>query len=72
MEFDYSKLNGRIVEKFDTQTKFASNITMATPTLTRKLHNESNFYQDEILEFCKLLEIEVTEIPEYFFTLKVR
>lgn len=72
MKYDYSKLNGRIVEKFGTQINFASNIEMANNTLTRKLHNESNFYQDEILEFCRVLEIKLAEIPEYFFNLKVR
>ena len=38
IEYDYSKLKGRITEKFGTQSEFLKAITMSEPTLIKKLN----------------------------------
>lgn len=72
MAYDYSKLLGRIIEKFNTQSAFANAMGISERTLSLKLNNRVPFKQTEIQYACKLLDIEVDEIPSYFFTMKVQ
>lgn len=72
MAYDYSKLEGRIKEKFGTQAKFAEAINLSARSLSLKLNSIRGFKQDEISVSCRLLDIDHTEIPAYFFTLKVQ
>lgn len=71
MNFDYSKLKGRIVEKYGNQTAFADDMEMAYSTLNLKLNNKSEWSTTEIVLACKLLEIELTECHKYFFAIKL-
>jgi len=72
MAYDYSKLLGRIIEKFGTQAKFAIAIGLSERTLSLKLNGQRGFKQSEISKTCNLLEIEETDIPAYFFVIKVQ
>ena len=72
MEFDFSKLLGRIVEKFGTRSAFAAAMDLADSALSNRLNNKVPFDTDEIYKACELLDIDPQEIPAYFFTLKVR
>ena len=72
LEFDYSKLKGRIKEKLDTQYALANLLNISKVALSNKLENKSRFSQNDIMTICKLLEIEPSEIHQYFFTLKVK
>ena len=72
MEFDYSKLLGRIKEFGHTQSSLAKAVGVTETTMSQKLNNKSVFGQPEIRKICKLLEISDAEIGIYFFTLKVR
>ena len=72
MQFDYSKLLGRIKEYGHTQKSLAAEVGMAEATMSLKLNNESYFSQKEMLRICDVLEIVCTEIGAYFFTVKVR
>ena len=67
MVYDYSKLNGRIVEKCGTRSKFASRIGLSERSLSLKLNNKVAFKQYEIQKALSVLEIENKELPEYFF-----
>lgn len=69
--FDYSKLKGKIVEKFKTQGNFASINQLSDRSMSLKLNNGIGLSQDEILKWCRLLDIETAEIPVYFFSQKV-
>lgn len=69
--FDYSKLKGRIVEKFETQGKFAAANRLTDRSMSLKLNNGIGISQEEILNWCKLLDIDIAEIPLYFFNQKV-
>jgi len=72
MAFDYSKLRGRIREKFTTQEKFANAMGIALSTLSFKLNNKVYWTQPEINRACELLDIADTDVTDYFFTLKVQ
>ncbi len=71
MIFDYSKLNGKIIEKGFTQKGFAEALKMAPSTLSLKLNNKFTFSQDEISEALNILGIPKNDVGIYFFTLKV-
>lgn len=70
--YDYSKLLGRIVEKFGTQAKFAEAMGISERSLSLKLNGKVGWKQPEIAKACSLLELEDFDIPVYFFTLKVQ
>ena len=70
MEFDFSKLKGRIVEKYNSQAKFAEALGVVPLTVSRKMTNENPFTSKEIVKWCELLEIAISEIPLYFFSFK--
>ena len=67
MAFDYSKLKGRIIEKFRSQGNFSKALGMSEHTLSKKLNSKVFFTQIEISEVSNLLDITSEEIPEYFF-----
>lgn len=71
VQFDYSKLKGRIVEKYGNQKKFAVKISMNPSTLSTRLNNGSQWTQTEILKSAKTLDISYKDIPSYFFAQKV-
>ncbi len=72
MAYNYSKLNGRIIEKCGTQGKFAELMGLSERTISLKLNNKIMFKQDEITKAAKILEISIEDIQQYFFTLKVQ
>lgn len=71
MNFDYSKLRGRIVEYYGRQSNFAKSLGISTVSLNKKLNNRVKFTQDEIYLIIQKLDIEAINIYDYFFTLKV-
>ena len=71
MGFNYSKLRGRIVEKFGTNELFAKKLGITPTSVGRKLAGTNGWKQEEISLACELLGIQHQEIPEYFFTEKV-
>ena len=68
LKFDYSKLLGRIVEKYGTQSKFAAAMNLSERTLSLKLNSERYFKQTEIEKAAELLDIDCEEYFIYFFT----
>lgn len=71
LRFDYSRLRGRIIEKFGSQKFFCEAIHMSPTALTLRLSGKTYFTQGEIARANKLLEIPVGAISEYFFTERV-
>ncbi len=71
MDYDYSKLRGRIRERFGTQDNFAKAMEMSFSTLSLKLNNKAEWTQDEMRRACRLLEINENNIITYFFTHEV-
>lgn len=74
MDFDFSKLSGRIVEKFGTRVACAAAVEMSEFALYNRLNNKVPFTVDEVytLSAPNCLDIPAEEIPTYFFTPKVR
>lgn len=70
MAFNYSKLKGRIVEKFNTQAKFALAMKWSERTLSLKLNGNIPWKQTDIAKAIELLELDENDIPKYFFCLK--
>ena len=71
-EFDYSRLDGRIRERFKTQGNFAKAVGMSRTSLNLKLRNHVDFTGPQILRTCDVLDIPRKEISAYFFTEKVQ
>lgn len=72
MLYDYSKLNGRIVEVFGTKKKFAESMNLSVKSVSSKTNNKRSWQQDEISKACELLKIPSDEINLYFFKFKVQ
>ena len=70
MNFDHSKLLGRIVEKFGSQRALATEIGWTESKLSARLNNSVHFDSEEIVLLCAhdVLDIPSEEIPAYFFT----
>lgn len=71
MTFDYSKLRGRIVERYGTLTQFGKAMHISQPVLSSRMTGSTYFTQSEILRAIALLDIEPESISPYFFTVKV-
>ena len=72
MPYDYSKLDGLITEKCGTRTAFAKLVGLSGRSLSLKMNGKVGWKQQEINAACTVLEIEVSDIPDYFFKLKVQ
>ena len=68
MAFDYSRLRGKIKEKFKTQADFANALNCSSATISGKLNNSVDFTQNEIAKSAEVLGLSQDEIPSYFFT----
>lgn len=69
--FDTSKLRGRIIEKFGSQGKFASAIRKSSSFVSEVLNGKAYLEQRDIEIWAEALEIDSSELYEYFFTRKV-
>lgn len=70
MIFDYSRLKGKIKEKYKSQSNFAFMIGWANRTLSLKLNGKRTWTQVDICKAIKLLDLEEEDIQTYFFTPK--
>lgn len=73
MTFDYSKLRGRIIEKFGTLRAFADAIGISHVSLSRKLQGKIAISVEDIIFWSnpELLDIAPSEYHEYYFAEKV-
>jgi cob(I)alamin adenosyltransferase len=72
MAFDYSKLRGRIVEKYGTLDSFAKAVGMSAHSLSNKMNNRKYWKQTEIAKALKLLSIPEAKMNDYFFAEKIQ
>lgn len=68
MQFEHSKLKGRIREKGFTQEDIARQINIAPSTFSTKINGIVFFNQDEIEQMAEFLQVPNEEYKEYFFT----
>ena len=55
--FDYSKLRGRIVEKFGSIASFARTLGISEVTLSRKLNNRVAISRQDMIDLYTPLDI---------------
>lgn len=67
MNYDYSKLKGRIIEKYGTQENFAKAIGKTQTTTSFKINGKRLWNQEEIIKAIELLDLSKDDIVEYFF-----
>lgn len=67
MNFDYSRLRGKIKEVFGTEENFAKALGIGRVSLSQRLNNILEFSQREMLKSCELLGLGYDEISDYFF-----
>ena len=67
MQFDYSKLLGRVKEFGYTQEGLAEEIGLTKATMSLKLNNKAYFTQPEIEKIREILCIAREDIGLYFF-----
>lgn len=67
--FDYSKLRGRIVEKYGTQRRFAMENQLSDRSMSLKLNNDIRLSQEEIMNGANCL-ILIRRRYQYIFLLK--
>jgi hypothetical protein len=72
VRFNYSKLLGRIVERYGTRGRFAAAMDLSDSVMSSRLTQDTYFSMEEIIRAVDLLGIAVDEIGLYFFTLAVR
>lgn len=74
--FDFSKLRGRIVERFGSGLALCQSqkVDMTPAALSERLNNRIPFKAPEIYALCApdVLDIPGSEIDAYFFTPEVR
>lgn len=68
MPYTYSKLRGRIVEKYGNQETFAKSVNVSKVSVSKKLNGLTGFSQMDIESWAGALGIPKEEYPEYFFT----
>ena len=73
MSFDYSKLRGKIVEKFGSMKAFANAYGLSHVTMSKKLNGKVEISRDDIVKMSapEFLDIPPSEYHLYFFTIKV-
>lgn len=72
IEFDYSRLRGRIKEVCGTQDAYADKIHLGRVSVSQRLNNSLEFSQLEMLNSAEVLNFTTAEIPQYFFVRKVQ
>lgn len=70
-KYNYSKLLGRMKEKGFTQERLSKEIGLCECSLNLTLNNKRSFRQDEIISICKVIDIPLSNIEEYFFAHKL-
>lgn len=69
--FDYSKLAGRIKEKYGSQKAFSDALGVSEASLSNKMTGIYYFSQAEIEKSIRLLDLEPGSVSDYFFTQRV-
>ena len=72
LAINYSRLKGRIVEKFGNQKNFAKAMNWSEKTLSKKINGDVFWRQTDICKALRLLDLTVNDVQEYFFETEVQ
>lgn len=67
MKYEYRKLRGRIIEKYETIDNFSKKLPISSVSVSKKLNGHTEFSQSDIEEWSDLLDINIEEAGIYFF-----
>ena len=65
--YNYSRLRGRIVEKLGSQQALSKSIGVSMRSISLKMNHKREFTQDDMVKICRALDLNLAEIPNYFF-----
>lgn len=68
VKFDYSRLKGKIVERYGTCKNFAEETNQSISSVTLKLNGKREMKTKEIFAWANYLGIQDAELSDYFFT----
>lgn len=68
--FDYSKLRGRIVEKYGNMSAFAEAAGITKVSLSLKLNNKLSITKNDIVNWSELLDISLEDMGAFYFVKK--
>ena len=68
MNFEYSKIKGKIRELGLTQSDYAKHIGITEQTLNLRFKNKRPFTQPEIAKTMQLFNEPIENVKKYFFT----
>lgn len=71
MVYDYSKLRGRIVEKYGTASAFADALGIHKAQVSAKLNNKVDITKTDIENWSNLLGIGLEDYGVFYFAKKV-
>lgn len=71
VEFDYSKLRGRIVEKCGTLEAFSNEVNISLTALSKKLNNKMEITRDNIISWSEVLDIPQEDFGVFYFVKKL-
>ena len=71
ISFDYRKLRGRIVEMYGNIVAFYDKLCITPTQASKKMNNKAGFSQEDIVEWCGLLDIDLKDVGLYFYVLNV-
>lgn len=69
--FETAKLRGRIVEKFGTLKAFSAAVHNSESFISQYMNGKKILDQEMIDNWAGVLEIPVSEYPDYFFVRKI-
>ena len=69
--YDYSKLRGRIIEKYGSMSRFSEAAGLSEIALSRKLNNKIDISRENILKWSELLDIPSDEYGVFYFVKKL-
>ena len=72
MTKDFSKLSGKIVEKYGTQYNFSIALGLSERSLSLKLNNKVGWRDEEMERAIELLDLDLNDIQAYFFANSVQ
>lgn len=65
--FKYSKLKGRIIERYGTRKAFAEAVGITESTLSLKLNDKAGITREDILAWSDLLGVSLDEYGSFYF-----
>lgn len=69
--YDYSKLRGRIVEKYGTIKAFAEALGVSNVTISEKLNNKVGITRKDIETWSNILDISECDYGVFYFARNV-